>query len=237
MLIKNKLPSKKSYGRYLHDRITIHYFQFKQETIEMSYYNFILLSMFFFFITQSSASATEDVIVHLKTNKGEIILELYPEKAPGTVENFLRYVNEKFYDGTVFHRVIDGFMIQGGGFSKAFQQKSTHASIVNEAKTALRHGLKNEVGTIAMARTSEPNSATAQFFINVADNSFLNADFPSGDGHGYAVFGKVIAGMDVVERISTVKTGPKPPAFRQDVPQDTIEIITARIQKDISDEE
>jgi peptidyl-prolyl cis-trans isomerase A (cyclophilin A) len=139
--------------------------------------------------------------VRLKTSKGEIVLELNAEKAPVTVENFLNYVKKKQYDDTVFHRVIDGFMIQGGGFSQAGEvltEKATGKGIVNEGQ----NGLKNERGTIAMARTSDPNSATAQFFINVVDNTMLN--YPSNGG--YAVFGKVVEGMDVVDKIKAVKT-------------------------------
>ncbi len=137
---------------------------------------------------------------------GTITLELEPEKAPQTVENFLRYVDEGFYQGTVFHRVIPGFMIQGGGFVSATEQKFTglHAPIRNEA----RNGLKNTRGTIAMARTGEPHSATSQFFINVNDNALL--DYPSRDGWGYCVFGKVVAGMDVVDKIKDVPTRVNP---------------------------
>lgn len=137
----------------------------------------------------------------METNFGTIELELNELKAPLTVKNFLSYVDNKFYDGLIFHRVIDGFMIQGGGYDHNLKPKKTKTAIKNEAS----NGLKNEVGTIAMARTSDPNSATSQFFINVNDNSNLN--YPSPDGHGYAVFGKVISGMHVVNRIKKVKTG------------------------------
>ena len=128
--------------------------------------------------------------VELKTNLGNITIELYPDKAPKTVDNFLRYVKDGYYKGTIFHRVIPGFMIQGGGFDKSFKQKPTRQPVENEAA----NGLKNEMGTVAMARTSEPHSATAQFFINVANNSFLNYTSPTARGYGYTVFGKVHQG-------------------------------------------
>jgi peptidyl-prolyl cis-trans isomerase A (cyclophilin A)/peptidyl-prolyl cis-trans isomerase B (cyclophilin B) len=157
-------------------------------------------------------------VVELATSMGPVRIELYPDKAPKTVENFLQYVRDGQYNGTIFHRVIDGFMIQGGGFDKGFQQKRTRAPIVNEAQQAVKAGLKNEVGTLAMARTADPNSATAQFFINVADNAFLNWGDPRSDGHGYAVFGKVIDGMDVVTKIAKTPTGAGGP-FPRDVPR------------------
>lgn len=146
------------------------------------------------------AHATNAPHVLLKTNMGEIVLELDAEKAPKTVENFLAYVKSGHYNGTIFHRVIDGFMLQGGGFEPGMKQKPTRAPIENEAK----NGLKNEPYTIAMARTSDPHSASSQFFINVKNNSFL--DYPGQDGWGYCVFGKVTEGMDVVDKIRTVKT-------------------------------
>jgi peptidyl-prolyl cis-trans isomerase A (cyclophilin A)/peptidyl-prolyl cis-trans isomerase B (cyclophilin B) len=152
-----------------------------------------------------------DPQVDVRTTAGTIRIELYPAKAPKTVENFLQYVRDGHYNGTVFHRVINGFMIQGGGFATNFKQKATRAPIVNEAQAAVKGGLKNEVGTIAMARTSDPNSATAQFFINISDNSFLNWGDPRGDGNGYAVFGKVISGQDVVTKIAKTPTGPGGP--------------------------
>jgi len=139
--------------------------------------------------------------VKLGTSAGDIVLEMAPTQAPRTVENFLQYVKDKHYDGTVFHRVIDGFMIQGGGFTPSLQQKTTRAPIPLEAS----NGLRNDRGTIAMARTGNPNSATSQFFINVKNNDMLNA--PRPDGHGYAVFGKVVSGMDVVDKIRGVRTG------------------------------
>jgi len=141
-------------------------------------------------------------VVVMETSEGTIGVELLADKAPKTVENFLRYVDEKFYDYTIFHRVIDGFMIQGGGFDPEMKQKPTGRPIVNEAG----NGLKNVVGTLAMARTSDVNSATAQFFINVADNDFLDHKDNSSRGFGYAVFGRVVKGMDVVNRIKAVPT-------------------------------
>jgi peptidyl-prolyl cis-trans isomerase B (cyclophilin B) len=159
--------------------------------------------------------------VKLTTSLGTITLELDAEKAPQTVNNFLAYVTAGHYDNTIFHRVIKGFMIQGGGFEPGMQQKPTQAPIQNEAN----NGLKNAVGTIAMARTSAPHSATAQFFINVADNGFL--DYPGQDGWGYCVFGKVTDGMDVVEAIKGVKTGSK--GFHQDVPLEDVVIHKAEV--------
>ena len=173
--------------------------------------------------------------VELDTTAGKIRLELYPEAAPKTVENFLAYVKAKHYDGTQFHRVIDGFMIQGGGFTKDFTQKPTKPPIVNEAEMSSKAGLKNEPGTIAMARTSDPNSATAQFFINVADNSRLNFRSPDPTGIGYTVFGKVISGMDVVNKIAKApKGGGKPvppgtPMDPRDVPTEPIFITSAQV--------
>jgi len=164
-----------------------------------------------------------DPQVEMTTSAGTIRLTLYPEKAPKTVANFLQYVQDGHYNGTVFHRVIDGFMIQGGGFDSTFQQKPTRAPIANEARGGVEGGLKNAVGTIAMARTANPDSATAQFFINVADNSFLNWGDPRGDGHGYAVFGKVVAGMDVVNKIAQTPTGAGGP-FPSDVPKTRVVI-------------
>ena len=162
--------------------------------------------------------------VKLATSMGDIVVQLDPAKAPQSVENFLAYVNDKHYDGTVFHRVIDGFMIQGGGFTADLQQKPTRAPIALEVSG----GLKNDRGTIAMARTSNPNSATAQFFINVKDNNFLNAA-QSQDGNGYAVFGKVVEGMDVVDKIKEAPTGSRGP--HQNVPLTPITIKSARIVK------
>ena len=158
-----------------------------------------------------------DPQVDLKTNFGTIRLELYPAKAPKSVENFLQYVRDGHFNGTVFHRVIDNFMIQGGGFDKSNKQKATRGPIANEAK----NGLKNDLGTLAMARTPEPHSASAQFFINVKNNDFLN--YPGQDGWGYAVFGKVISGLEVVMKISKTPTGPN------DVPRQPVIIEAASI--------
>jgi len=175
----------------------------------------------------SAAASTPAVAanpqVEVKTNVGTIRLELYPEKAPKTVANFLQYVRDGHYNGTIFHRVIDGFMIQGGGFDRDYRQKPTRAPIPNEAEAGVKAGLKNNLGTIAMARTSDPNSATAQFFINVANNEFLNWGDPRGDGNGYAVFGKVVAGIDVVTKIAETPTGRGGP-FGRDVPREPIVI-------------
>jgi len=161
--------------------------------------------------------------VKLTTNLGAIVIELDQEKAPETVANFLRYVKEGFYDGTIFHRVIPGFMAQGGGFDQNFEQKSTHEAIKNEAD----NGLKNERGTIAMARTPNPDSATAQFFINLKDNNFLNYSSPTPNGWGYAVFGKVVEGMDVVDKMAEVETGNR--GMHQDVPVEDIIIEKAEV--------
>lgn len=155
--------------------------------------------------------------VAIETNLGRIVVEVYPDKAPGTVENFLRYVEDGFYNNTIFHRVIDDFMIQGGGFTPEFQRKQTRAPIENEAD----NGLKNERGTIAMARRFDPHSATAQFFINVADNAPLDHQDKTPRGWGYTVFGKVIEGMEVVDKIRQVETGPAGP-FPQDAPQQPV---------------
>src|SRR3954462_5214982 len=151
-------------------------------------------------------------MIRLHTNKGVIGLELDEAKAPETAKNFIAYVKSGHYSNTVFHRVIDGFMVQGGGFEPGMQQKQTEASIKNEAN----NGLKNDEYTVAMARTSDPHSASAQFFINVADNDFLNHTAPTAQGWGYCVFGKVVEGKDVVDQIKGVKTGKK--GFHSDVP-------------------
>ncbi len=161
--------------------------------------------------------------VKLTTSLGDIVVQLDPAKAPKTVENFLAYVNDKHYDGTVFHRVIDGFMIQGGGFDTKQQQKPTREPIQLESK----NGLKNDTYTIAMARTANPHTATAQFFINVKDNAMLNA--PNPDGHGYAVFGKVVEGTAVVDKIKAVATGNKGP--HQNVPNTPVTITSATVVK------
>ena len=162
--------------------------------------------------------------VVLETSQGDITLELDADKAPKTVENFLAYVRDGHYDGTIFHRVIPGFMIQGGGFTADYVQKPTRAPLKNEAA----NGLKNTRGSIAMARTNDPHSATAQFFINTVDNGFLDHQSPTPRGWGYAVFGKVVAGMEVVDRIQNQPTGPGGP-FRTDVPRETVLIKQARL--------
>ena len=161
--------------------------------------------------------------VELETTMGNIVIELNQEKAPNTVANFLEYVKSGHYDGTIFRRVIDGFMIQGGGMDANMKEKSTNAPIQNEAD----NGLKNEVGTIAMARTSDPHSATAQFFINVKDNSFLNFSGKNPQGWGYAVFGKVTEGMDIVNKIKGVPTGKY--GFHADVPTTPVVITHAKV--------
>ena len=178
--------------------------------------------------TAASGAFAENPRVEFKTSAGSFTLELYPDKAPKTVANFLQYVNSGFYKGTVFHRVIDGFMIQGGGFDPDMKQKSTRAPVENEAGMASKGGLKNAVGTIAMARTSDPNSATAQFFINVKDNAFLDYRDSSPQGIGYAVFGRVVQGMDVVMQIAKVQTTTVGPF--QNVPQRPILIESATVK-------
>ncbi len=173
-----------------------------------------------------SASAVAGTLVKLQTNLGDIVVELNDEKAPKTVANFLGYVNDGFYNGTIFHRVIDGFMIQGGGFTESLQKKGTKAPIENEAN----NGLKNLKGTLAMARTDAPHSATAQFFINVVNNNFLDYRSPSPRDWGYAVFGKVVQGMDVVDKIRKIPTGPGGP-FPKDVPQAPVIIENASVMQ------
>jgi len=163
------------------------------------------------------------VKVEIETSAGVIKLELDEEKAPATVANFIEYANSKFYDGTIFHRVIKGFMIQGGGMEPGMKQKSTNAPIKNEAD----NGLKNDKYTIAMARTPNPHSASSQFFINVANNDFLNFRAPNADGWGYCVFGKVVEGENVVDEIAKVRTGNN--AGHQDVPVDDVVILSAKV--------
>ena len=161
--------------------------------------------------------------VLFKTSMGNFSVEVYPDKAPKTVDNFLRYVKDKHYDGTVFHRVIDSFMVQGGGFTADMKQKPTREPVALEAM----NGLKNEVGTISMARTANPNSATSQFFINVVSNPGLNA--PQPDGYGYTVFGKVVSGMDVVNKIRAVPVGNQ--GMFQNVPLTAITIVSVNLSK------
>lgn len=202
------------------------------------------------------AMAQDAPKVKFVTTAGEFVVEVYPDKAPKTVENFLQYVKDKHYDGTVFHRVIENFMVQGGGFDTSYQQKKTRAPVVHEGREALAKGLKNQVGTLAMARTNDPQSATAQFFINVKDNDFLDPiAIPPGDPvprfeyrgqsysnvpraqlegapqlFGYTVFGKVVSGMDVVNKIKAMPTGPGGP-FGSDVPKTQVVITSATLVK------
>jgi peptidyl-prolyl cis-trans isomerase B (cyclophilin B) len=164
-------------------------------------------------------------MIKLNTNHGTIVLELDAAKAPNTVANFLQYAKDGFYDGTIFHRVINGFMIQGGGMEPGMTEKQTRASIQNEAN----NGLLNARGTVAMARTPDPHSATAQFFINLADNDFLNFRAETPDGWGYCVFGKVTEGMDVVDKIKGVETGNK--GYHQDVPVEDVVIESVEVDE------
>jgi len=172
-----------------------------------------------------SAWAETTPQVKFQTSLGDFTLELYPEKAPKTVENFLQYVKDQHYNGTVFHRVISGFMVQGGGFTVDMTQKPTRDPIPIESK----NGLKNERGTIAMARTGDPNSATAQFFVNVVDNVFLNHTAPTQQGWGYTVFGKVVSGMETIDKIRAVPTGNK--GMFQNVPLTPVVIQSATLIK------
>jgi len=177
----------------------------------------------FSFAAQSAMSTTQATQVKLHTSLGAITLQLFDDKAPETVKNFKTYVQDGFYDGTIFHRVIPGFMAQGGGFTSDFEQKKTRPSIQNEAN----NGLKNHRGSVAMARTPDPHSATAQFFINYKDNDFLDYTSSTPNGWGYAVFGEVIEGMDVVDQMAKIPTGKR--GMFQDVPQQTIVIERAEI--------
>ncbi|MGC3983474.1 MAG: peptidylprolyl isomerase [Pseudorhodoferax sp.] len=203
------------------------------------------------------AQAADAPRVLFKTSAGDFTVEVYPDKAPKTVENFLQYVRDKHYDGTIFHRVIPNFMVQGGGYDKSYKEKATRAPVEHEGRAALaKGGPRNVVGTLAMARTNDPNSASSQFFINVADNAFLDpVQIPDGDPvakftyqgrtyenvpraqllgapqlYGYTVFGKVVAGMDVVQKIKAVPTGPGGP-FPTDAPQTPILIQSATLVK------
>ncbi len=207
-------------------------------------------------MSDARAAGAPNPKVRLSTSAGDIVLELYPDKAPKTVENFLQYVRDKHYDGTVFHRVIDNFMVQGGGYDARYREKPTRAPVTHEGQAALeRGGPRNVVGTVAMARTNDPHSATAQFFINVKDNAFLDpTPIPPGDPvprfeyggrvyenvpranllaagqlFGYTVFGKVIAGMDVVNKIKTTPTGAGGP-FPTDVPKTPVTILKATLE-------
>ncbi len=176
--------------------------------------------------TENHTKGADMVTVHMDTSKGLVILELDGDKAPETVGNFVEYAKAGFYDGTIFHRVIPGFMIQGGGFDAEMKQKATRAPVKNEAN----NGLRNVTGSIAMARTSDPHSATAQFFINVKDNAFLDHSAPTSQGWGYCVFGKVVDGIDVVHAIEGVKTGNK--AGHQDVPLEAVIINSVSIAEE-----
>ncbi len=192
-------------------------------SISVCLMTFLSVSCLCFAETKEDTMTSKNPVVLVKTSKGDIQVELYQDKAPISVKNFLDYASEGFYDGTIFHRVIKGFMVQGGGFTKEMVQKPTKAPIKNEANNKL----KNTRGTLAMARTSNVDSATAQFFINDVDNPFL--DYKSPSEYGYAVFGKVIKGMEVVEEIAKVKTGSKGPY--QDVPTVPVEIVSVTIEK------
>jgi peptidyl-prolyl cis-trans isomerase A (cyclophilin A) len=179
-------------------------------------------------LASAAAIADNNPKVKFATTAGDFVVEVYPDKAPKTVENFLQYVKDKHYDGTVFHRVIENFMVQGGGFDARYAEKPTRAPVPHEGREALaKGGPRNVVGTVAMARTSDPNSATAQFFINVKDNAFLD---PSPRQDGYTVFGKVVSGMDVVNKIKAMPTGPGGP-FPTDVPKTPVVITSARLVK------
>lgn len=182
---------------------------------------FKLYFIFLLSFTSLNIYAEENIKFVIDTSKGNIVIETYPKKAPITVKNFESYVNKGFYNNTIFHRVIDGFMIQGGGFTKDMAQKQTDAPIQNEAS----NGLKNEKYSIAMARTQDPDSASSQFFINVNNNNFL--DYPGQDGAGYCVFGKVIEGQDVVDKIAKVTTGSS--GMHQDVPNEPVIIEEASV--------
>ena len=174
----------------------------------------------------SASALAQNPRVEVKTNRGPIVVELYQDKAPRTVANFLQYAKSGFYDGTVFHRVMDGFMIQGGGFLPTMREKPTRAPIENEATNRV----KNETGTLAMARTANPHSATAQFFINLKDNDFLDQRDTSQQGYGYAVFGKVVQGMDVVRAIAKVPTGTVGPF--ENVPREPVVIQAVTVEGD-----
>ena len=176
----------------------------------------------FALLASSALSAlAANPMVELKTNQGDIVVEVFADKAPKSADNFIQYVKDGFYTGTVFHRVIDGFMIQGGGFDADMKHKSTRAPSENEA----RNGLRNDVGTLAMARTADPHSASSQFFINLVANTAL--DYPSRDGWGYAVFGKVVKGLEVVESIAKQPTANR--GFHQNVPVEAVIVNSARV--------
>jgi len=179
-----------------------------------------------FAATPAAPSTAAAPKVRFATSEGDFVVEVYPDKAPKTVENFLQYVKDKHYNGTIFHRVIDNFMVQGGGYDSSYAEKKTRPPVAHEGREALaKGGPKNDVGTLAMARTNNPDSATAQFFINVKDNDFLN---PSMQAPGYTVFGKVVSGMDVVNKIKSVPTGSGGP-FATDVPKTPVVIKSATL--------
>ena len=179
-------------------------------------------------LVANKSMAEEVQKVKFATTAGDFVVEVYPDKAPKTVENFLQYVKEKHYDGTIFHRVIDNFMIQGGGFDSKFSQKKTRPPVAHEGREAIaKGGPRNTVGTLAMARTNDPQSATAQFFINVNDNAFLD---PNAQQPGYTVFGKVVSGMDIIQKVKSTPTGSGGP-FPSDVPKTAILINSATLVK------
>jgi len=187
---------------------------------------FAFLMPLLFVLLFSPATLAANPKVEIKTTLGAVVIELYPENAPKTVENFLQYVKDGFYDGTIFHRVIPGFMAQGGGFTPNYQQKPVRPPIRNEAG----NGLRNAIGTVAMARTADPHSATAQFFINVSENDFLDFKSPDEKGYGYTVFARVTSGMDVVQKMLQVPTATVGP--HQNVPRQPIIIERARLLPD-----
>ena len=188
----------------------------------------VVLATAAIFLIATESMANEAPKIKFVTTAGEFTVEVYPDKAPKTVENFLQYVKDKHYDGTIFHRVIDNFMIQGGGFDSKFSQKKTRPSVVHEGREALaKGGPRNTVGTLAMARTNDPQSASAQFFINVNENSFLD---PTAQQPGYTVFGKVVSGMDVIQKVKSTPTGSGGP-FSSDVPKTPILINSATLVK------
>jgi peptidyl-prolyl cis-trans isomerase A (cyclophilin A) len=186
----------------------------------------VAMAMLVFGCVAGGARSADAPRVKFATSAGDIVVEVYPDKAPKTVENFLQYVRDKHYDGTIFHRVIDRFMIQGGGFDRSMTERKTRSPVPHEGREAFEKGLRNETGTLSMARTSDPNSASAQFFINVADNAFLD---PRGNNPGYTVFGRVVSGMDVVNKIKSVQTGNA--GMYGDVPLTPVVINTATIVK------
>lgn len=188
----------------------------------------VVIASFALLFIAPSAVAQGAPKVKFATTAGDFVVEVYPDKAPATVDNFLQYVKDKHYDGTIFHRVIDNFMVQGGGYDANYAEKKTRAPVVHEGREALaKGGPRNVVGTVAMARTNDPNSASAQFFINVKDNAFLD---PSVSAPGYTVFGKVVSGMDTIQTMKTTPTGSGGP-FRTDVPKTPILINSATLVK------